>query len=492
MRKIIVLALIAVVLGGLFIIPEKSLSGLQVSQHGMSLDIEWHSFSKDNKVIVDGKEYRTDENFCNVPIDKVPHTYDIMVVSYGGFFPKVAEKKIHAVKLEQFIDAKERYALVEGKSAKIKAAAEGKLSYETDDKNIKIKNGKIKAVKAGNATIKIKASENEQFKEASRDVTVKVYPKTLKKPVLEIKSDNRISCSLTYEKVPYGAKYTVLKDGKKCDKDKCLRDGSHYTVVAETKECGIKAESAEIVLEPYSQEAETYDEPHLLSTLERGDFLEVASVSRGGLVPQSFCKTDKEYIVSFTSRNGKEGFFVSYDFTGKEISSHKVDIGHGNGATYCPETKRIYTVKTHNKTKSDECTMYDVNGEDKYVFELPGITSGIAYDDGKFILSKGSKLEITDSDFEPVLEIEKVRYKQAQDIGAGNGVIMVAMYSGKSYVDIYRTEDGEYLGGYEIPFGEVESVLSVDKHLVVLMHNTEFNGTRSGKILISKKQFELL
>ena len=86
----------------------------------------------------------------------------------------------------------------------------------------------------------------------------------------------------------------------------------------------------------------------------------------------------------------------------------------------------------------------------------------------------------------------KVRSRTPQDIGSGDGVILVAIWTGSTnYVDVYRTSDLQYIGGYEIPFGEIESVTSIDKHLVFLMHNTYFNGTRAGKILKTKERLPI-
>ena len=488
---VIVEIITAILLACLFIIPDKDIDNLRLWQEGMTLKATWDKEKAPYKVVVDGVEYPSNANEFTLPMSK-PHICKVRVMSYGSFFPKIAEKEIKIEKIEQNIRSELRYALIEGEKVKIRASALGKITFKTKG-GIKVKGNKLKALKPGRFTLTIHAAEGDYFKDATREVEVAVYPKELKPPILEIKSDDKINCSLKYKKVPYGEKYTLYRNGKICKEYSNLpRDGSTYYVVAETLERGVKSTSNKIVLNPYSETAKEYEEPHLISTLEKSDFREVASIAQGGYVPQSFCLAEKMYVVSFTSRDGKSGYLVKYSMSGKRLKAHKVEMGYGNGSTYNPKTKRIYTVRTHNKKKSDKCTSFDINGKNRKVAKLPGITSGIAYMDGNYILSKGPKIEITNRKFKSKGYFKKVRYKQAQDIGAGNGVIIVALYDGVNYVDIYRKSDGAYLGGYMIPFGEIESVLTVDKKLVILMHNTEFNGTRSGKILVSKEQFPLL
>ena len=158
-----------------------------------------------------------------------------------------------------------------------------------------------------------------------------------------------------------------------------------------------------------------------------------------------------------------------------------------NGSTYVDG--KVYIVHT-----SSTCTIFNTETLEVESVKIPRISSGIAYDSsiGRFYLSGGPKVIITDDQFNKTGTIMKVRYRRAQDIGAGDGVVLVAVWTGgTNYVDVYRTSDGCYLGGYEIPFGEIESVTSVDKHLVFMMHNTYFNGTRAGKILKTKEKLPI-
>ena len=90
-------------------------------------------------------------------------------------------------------------------------------------------------------------------------------------------------------------------------------------------------------------------------------------------------------------------------------------------------------------------------------------------------------------------KIKKKRHETAQDIGGHDGVILATVWEGKknSHIDMYRASDSAYIGSYDVPIGEVESVAIVNKHLVVLMHNTEFAGKKGEHILMSKKALAL-
>ena len=130
----------------------------------------------------------------------------------------------------------------------------------------------------------------------------------------------------------------------------------------------------------------------------------------------------------------------------------------------------------------------------KYILDYYGHVVGtyIQADMRRELFDKLEKLPFSFYDNNETGKIIKVRSQRAQDIGAGDGVVLVAIWSGgTSYVDVYRTSDLKYIGGYEVPFGEIESVTSVDKHLVFLMHNTYFNGTRAGKILMTKERLPI-
>ena len=126
---------------------------------------------------------------------------------------------------------------------------------------------------------------------------------------------------------------------------------------------------------------------------------------------------------------------------------------------------------------------------------MPMAASGIAYDEvkNKYYFSGGEKIVIANNNLKKEKEIKKIRYKTAQDIGAHDGVVLVTVWKGRnsSYIDLYREKDSAYIGSYDVPIGEIESVLVVDKHLALLMHNTDFKGERGEFILMTKDPVKL-
>ena len=94
---------------------------------------------------------------------------------------------------------------------------------------------------------------------------------------------------------------------------------------------------------------------------------------------------------------------------------------------------------------------------------------------------------MTDSDFKVEQFIwKRIRYNHAQDIGGHNGVALVCTWvsGNESYIDLYRTSDGAYLGGYRVPIGEIESCFVDDRHLIILMNN----ATRYGDCILRTKE----
>ena len=120
--------------------------------------------------------------------------------------------------------------------------------------------------------------------------------------------------------------------------------------------------------------------------------------------------------------------------------------------------------------------MYNPDLSSAGTFDLPKNTAGIAYDEtsNKYYLAKGNEIYVTDSEFNVEhFYWKKIRYHHAQDIAASDGVIVVCTWvkGNESYLDLYRASDGEYIGGYTVNVGEIESALVVDKHLVLLINN---------------------
>lgn len=70
-------------------------------------------------------------------------------------------------------------------------------------------------------------------------------------------------------------------------------------------------------------------------------------------------------------------------------------------------------------------------------------------------------------------EVPRFSRNIAQDIGAYNGLILSSVWNGgySGSVDLYREEDGAYLGTYAVDLGEIESVSVQDGKFVFLVND---------------------
>lgn len=176
-----------------------------------------------------------------------------------------------------------------------------------------------------------------------------------------------------------------------------------------------------------------------------------------------------------------------YDYKQKATNIIKESnyLGHTNGMTYNPKTKKIYVTKTTNgnyktftygeikkkKPNFSEGIIYRYTN-DKGVSSIdPG---GIAYDssNNKFYIGSGNNVYVYDSTLtNNELHITKVRRDTCQDIGGYKGKILVIRYNAggpiegsdlkniRNAVDIYNASNGNYEGSYVIKTqGEVESL----------------------------------
>lgn len=482
------------------------ISKLAVTQDKDLIKVSWKDQKGADAYLVRVEDKNTDKTkvvkttklSCSVPCDEIPGDYRVSVRSIGSSeegsdFPTAKSKTIELKKYDQKIElAHKDIVLVEGEKKNLKAKASGEITYDTYSDVIHVTDeGTVKAVSPGKTKLKLYAEGGSYFSPEEATVNVTVYPDELDVPKVEIKEKDSFDAVLTWDEVPYATSYEIYKGSSdepfmetEEREVELLRSSAGYRIKAKVKA------GDEYVYSPYSDlakmgtyvdEAPTYGSPHLLKTFESSDLEEVASIpcAGSGGAPQSFSYTGKDYIVTYEDKT-----LATFGEDGEEKNRVSLSMSHPNGSTYA--NGRVYVVHT-----SSGCTVYNTESGDTGSIRLPRVTSGIAYDPSisRFYLSGGPKVLITDEEFNETGTIRKVRYRRAQDVGAGDGVVLVAVWTGNTnYVDVYRTSDLEYLGGYEIPFGEIESVTSVDKHLVFLMHNTFFNGTRAGKILRTKER----
>ena len=447
------------------------------------------------------KEVKTSKLSCSVPCDKIPGNYRVSVRSVGltevgSAFPTAESESIKLKKYSQKIELKDNnIVLVEGEKTNLKAKASGDISYDIESDVVQVsEKGTVKAVSPGKTKVKVLAEGGSYFSPEEKTVSVTVYPEELDTPKVKIEEKDDFDAVLTWDEVPYATSYEIYKGSSEEPfmeteerKAEVVRSSNGYRIKAKVKA------GDEYVESPYSEpakmstyvdEAPTYSSPHLLKKFGDADLEEIASIpcAGSGGAPQSFSYDGKDFIVTYEDKS-----LAKFGEDGEAKERVSLSMSHPNGSTYA--NGKVYVVHT-----SSGCTIYNTeNGTTKNI-KIPRVTSGIAYDPSisRFYLSGGPKVLITDEDFNKTGTIMKVRSRRAQDIGAGDGVVLVAVWTGDTnYVDVYRTRDLEYLGGYEIPFGELESVTTIDKHLVFLMHNTYFNGTRAGKILRTKERLPI-
>ena len=503
------LVLFILLQGVLIVSAEPGITRLKVAQYKGQIKVTWRDKKGSDSYLIKVKDQKTDktkvietsELSCSVPCDDIPGKYTVSVRSVGSSeegpdFPTAQSETIKLRKLSQKIELeKDDIVLVEGEKEKVKAKATGDIYYDTDSEVIDVSDkGTVKAVSPGKTELKVCAEGGTYYSPEEKTVTVTVFPDELDTPKVKIKEKDQFDAVLTWDEVPYATSYEIFKGSSdepfmETEKPKAevVRLSAGYRVKAKVKvgdEYVYSHYSEPAKIGTYVDKAPSYGSPHLIKTFESSDLEEVASIPCAGSAgaPQSFSYNGKGYIVTY-----EDGSLATFGEDAEEENRVGIDMSHPNGSTYV--NGKVYIVHT-----SSGCTVVNTENGDVGSVRLPRVTSGIAYDASisRFYLSGGPKVLITDDDFNETGKLIKVRSQTAQDIGAGDGVILVAIWTGgTNYVDVYRTSDLAYLGGYEIPFGEIESVTSVDKHLVFLLHNAYFNGTRAGKILKTKEKLPI-
>ena len=113
--------------------------------------------------------------------------------------------------------------------------------------------------------------------------------------------------------------------------------------------------------------------------------------------------------------------------------------------------------------------------------------SAIAYDKQmeQYYFTASNRIYKMNSKMKSRKTYHRLRWHRSQDVCGYNGVIMSCIWTGgkNSFIDMYRSTDGAYIGSYSIPLGEIESVCVDDGHLVML-----YNG---GNIYRTKKRLSI-
>ena len=503
----------------------KSVRGLTLEQDGFDINVSWKEMDCEGYDITIQCEGRrtmvpVEDNSYTIHNIFLFKTYSVTVTARlkSGHNSRAASADIVTEKIKQdtTVDVK-YYEGLAGDEFKVTATGIGPITFSSEDKELATVNerGRIKLHHSGHTKVIATAAGDGIYDVGTAEVEIDIFPDELdqpKKPSVKYISNSR--ALLEWKPVEYAKSYRILKKNIVTGKYKKLFDTEDASTSAEVTRAtgkyaikplsyvrdvnleGPKSDSFEI--KGAAAKAKSYSSSKIIKNLN-GDNLTVFRQINGDgktRVPQSLSQTDDSYVVSYVNMGGSTGKLISYDKDDGECTSivPASGMGHANGTTYNPNTNKFYVVKTHKSYKTNSCSTYDgTTKASKGSFDLPKITSGIAYDESnnKFYLSKGNEIYVCDSKFNVEKFIPKrIRYNHAQDVGAYNGVVLVCTWvsGSKSFIDMYRASDGDYLGSYNVSIGEVESCVVDDGYLVILMNKI---GTSKDYIYKTKERIDI-
>ena len=241
---------------------------------------------------------------------------------------------------------------------------------------------------------------------------------------------------------------------------------------------------------------ESYDSIKVLSEISRSDGrIKTYQGDATWNVTQSFALSDSGNIaVAWTSNpTTSKAKIILYDKNGRKLSNKIVTSYHSNASSGSGDGE-IWISGFISTSSNEAVRLSDTSGTLKEIGRktLPArCSSGLGYDKdtNKYIISAGDSILIYDSALNKCLKtISKKHGQYYQDLGAAQGIIYCchslkkgnqSSGSGDNYIDLYREEDGAYLGSYHLNYGELESAIIIDGELVIL---NNIKGTRKGEI----------
>ena len=519
-RVLIVLIILCLAAFGVLVFVEgpkimtKQVRGLEVKQNGLTLDAEWDEMECSHyRVIVTcqgNKAYYNSvkDNSFTVEYVEPGKTYNIEVVAIldSGEYSRSQDVNFKAEKMQNRVKVNtESFEGFKKDSFKIEARGIGDIEFSSDNGKVATvdEKGRVKLLKEGHAKITVSAYGDAIHGPGQKTVNVTVYPEQLGQVKgVKVQNTSDSTATISWKALEYAGEYRLMKISPvngKAEEIKKIENGA--TSVEINRAAGryaifpravigdktIQGSLSEpVTVKSVTEDLKSYSSWTNLKTLRRSNLKLFRTVRGDGScrVPQSISITRDCYVISYVNSAGTAGKLCSY----RKSDGKCIDItacsgmGHANGTTYDPYKDKFYVAKTHKSYRTASCSVY--NGTTKKsegAFNLPRVTSGIAYDESnnKYYLSKGNEIYVCDSKFNVEKFIHKrIRYNHAQDIGAYNGIVFVCTWvSGNtSYIDMYRASDGAYLGGYDVSFGEVESCVVDDGYLVILMNNASGDG----------------
>ena len=199
----------------------------------------------------------------------------------------------------------------------------------------------------------------------------------------------------------------------------------------------------------------------------------------GVTTPQGMAFTGKRYYVLYGNDYGQR--IVTYSAKGKRLKATRFSfsIGHPNGITWDPKTRKCYIFKGHHPKIYTWDPKTNKFGKSK----TPYNASGGAYDaNTKMIYASSKPCMFTynvNGKFKLVSAFGRCDHKfwhSAQDCGAGGGFLFHGVsgrnYRTVNYLDVYRISDRKYLGSIKVTMGEIESaVVGKDGYVRLLINH---------------------
>ena len=185
--------------------------------------------------------------------------------------------------------------------------------------------------------------------------------------------------------------------------------------------------------------------------------------------PQGLAYSGGRYYVLYGNYFGQR--IVTYSASGKRLKATKFKfaIGHPNGITWDPVTGLCYIFKGH------QTRIYTWNPKTNKFGKssTPYNASGGSYDRSTKQIYASSKPGMYvfsgDGSFKTLNVFGRCYHgisHSAQDCGAGGGLMFHGVsgsnYRVTNFLDVYRANDGAYLGSVKVSLGETESAI-VDK-----------------------------
>lgn len=217
-------------------------------------------------------------------------------------------------------------------------------------------------------------------------------------------------------------------------------------------------------------------------TFDSGNCKEIFSINgyMGISTPQGIAYTGKKYYVLYGNYAGQR--IVTYSASGKRLGATKFSfaIGHPNGITWDPKTGLCYIFKGHQK----RIYTWDPKTNKFGKSSTPYNSSGGSYDKSTGLIYASSKpgmfIFSGDGSFSMKGSFGRCNHgisHSAQDCGAGGGLMFHGVsgsnYRVTNFLDVYRPDDGAYLGSIKVSLGEVESaVVGKDGYVYLLINHS--------------------